>query len=535
MRAESDFPEFLFEDLPPDPPKKKAPARTVNADTGNMNQTCKKPIALKGSHLKPKSVKQRDKNAEPQIDPSLNELDFGSEKSLLSEKESEKATSVGAEKATSVGYEKTPSDYLPVVVRGVVDAAELKNLLCRSKQHEWTMRKRIGGLMMLIDFIIRHGPGNSKKPGVAMSSELSRQYVSNLKRAKNSSTIRQPLTLLVEIGILEVVQKAVIAPHRKTCARYRLHSKFAKEKKMNVMLSAQQRDKLQDAKKRNEKRLNHKHRFRKQLLADLSMIGLSDGGRNLALTMMTRREKESSIKGLMATIDGTKSRGISIDPCGTIHCFAMQAPKELKPYMTLDGEPVAICDLESAHICVLSCVLQERIDWIAGHGMKTENLERERRNFIALLESTDIYEHLADGGDRKRFKKSLLTAFNMPNSKAIHVKAYSRFRRKFPLTIGIIEDIKSKGHNGISRPLQHHTARIVSKVLVEAQKNGILCIPDTDGLIVPAAHEATIMNIMKRVLFHVTGIERVELRMETSRAAMLEECLISSTVNPKKD
>ena len=509
MKAEPDFPEFLFKDLPPDPPKKKAPARTVNADTGNRNQTCEKEIAPKGSRLKPKAVKPRKKIPEPQINPSLNELDFEGEKSPLSEKKREKAPSVVAEKATSVGDVKTPSDYLPVVVLGVVDQAELKNLLCRSKQHEWTMRKRIGGLMMLIDFIIRHGPGNSKKPGVAMSSELSRQYVSNLKRAKNSSTIRQPLTLLVKIGILEVAQKAVVAPHRKTSARYRLHSKFTKQKKVEVMLSSQQRDKLKDAYKRNEKRLNGKHPFRRQLLIDLATVSFSADGRSLALRMVTQGEKESSIKAFMATIDGNKSRGIRIDPCGTIHCFAMRTPRELKPHLTIHGKSVEICDLKSAHICALSCVIQERIDLLAKLGIRTESPEQERRRLIEVLESTDIYELLAEGGDRKRFKDSLLSAFNTPTSKAVHIKAYQRFKAAFPLTVGIIEDIKKKGHNGISRPLQHHTAKIANQALVEAQKRGIPCIPDTDALIVPATHQTTVMDLMNRVLCQVTGIDRL--------------------------
>jgi hypothetical protein len=517
MRAEPDFPEFLFKDLPPDPPKKKAPARTVNADTGNRNQTCEKEIAPKGGHLKPKAVKPRKKIPEPETNPSLNELDFDAEKSPLSEKKGGKAPSVVAEKATSVGDVKTPSDYLPVMMLGVVDEAGLKRLLGHSKQQEWISKKRIGGLMMLIDYIIRHGPGTSKQPGVAMCSDLSRQYVSNHKRAKNSSTIRQPLTLLVEIGILEVAQKAVVAPHRQASARYRLHPKHPRPKKIEVMLSAQQREKLHSATGRNEIRLNRKHPFRRQLLIDLAAVGLPADGKVLALSMMTKGERESSIKGLMSIIDGKKSRGISIDPCGTIHCFPMLAPKELKPHLTIHGQSVAICDLKSAHICVLSCVIQERIDWMAKRGIKAESLEQERRRLIEVLESADIYEFLAEGGDRSIFKKSLLSSINTPTSKAVHIEAYQRFRAVFPLTIGIIEDIKEKGHNGISRPLQHHTAKIVSQVLVEAQKCGIPCIPDTDAVIVPATHQATVMDLMNRVLFQVTGIDRLN-RESPSRA-----------------
>lgn len=45
MSAKPEYPEYLFEELPPDPPKKKAPARTVNADAGNMNQKQSKVIS----------------------------------------------------------------------------------------------------------------------------------------------------------------------------------------------------------------------------------------------------------------------------------------------------------------------------------------------------------------------------------------------------------------------------------------------------------------------------------------------------------
>lgn len=510
MSAEPYFPEllYLFENLSPDPLKKKAPARTVNADAGQRNQNCKDGVAPEGPQLKLKAVKQKKRGPESEIQASWSELDFDGKKSLLSGGNGEKASSVGDAKASSVEDAKAPSDYLPMRLLGVVDGAGLTRRLCRSKQHEWDSPKRIAGLLMIIDFIARKGPGTSKKPGVAMSSELSREYVSPKRRAKNASTISQPLPLLVEIGILEVVQKAVVAPHRKTSARYRIHPSHGEPKKIEVMLTAQQREKLQSAEKRNEKRLNGKYPFRNQLRVDLATVGLSADGRNLALTMMTRGEKDSSIKRLIAIIDGSKPREISIDPCGTIHCFARQAPRELKPHMTLGGKPVAICDLESAHICALSCVLQERINWLAERGLRTGDLDQERRIFIALLESADIYRYLADGGDRKRLKKSLLTALNTPTSKAVHIHAYQRFRQTFPLTVCIIEDIKKNGHHGISRPLQHHTARIVRNVLEEAQKSGIPCIPDTDAMIVPAAHKAAVMAMMRRALLEVTGIDR---------------------------
>jgi hypothetical protein len=508
MSPKPNQPEFHFEELPPDPPKKKAPARTVNADTGNGKQNCKKGVAQDSHPLKSKVGERTEGNPEPEVAGSQDELDFIGEKSPLRGKVAEKAPSEADEKAPSVEEEKAPSYYLPVSMNGVVNGAGLKSLLYRHRQHEWASEKRIGGLLMVIDYFARKGPGTTKTPGTAMSSDLSREYVSTLKRAKKSSTIRQPLSLLVEIGILEIVQKAVIAPHRKTAARYRLHSQHGKPKKIEVMLSAQQRDKLKNAEERKEKRLNRKHSFRRQLLADLATVNLAPDGRNQALAMITKREKEANIRSLIEYIDGAKQRKISIDPCGTIHCFVRLAPKELKPHMMFNDEPVAICDLESAHVCALSCVIQERIDRLAACGMGTGDLEQERRSFIALLESVDIYEHLAEGGERKPFKKSLLASINMPTSIAIHIEAYQRFRREFPLTVGIIEDIKQKGHHGISRPLQFYTASIIKTAIGKAHAKEIPCIPDTDALIVPAIHESTVKAVMMRALFQVTGIDR---------------------------
>lgn len=501
--------EFPFEEPPPGPPQKKAPARTVNADAGSQNQKRKKKLPFNRNALKTKACEHQISNPKQELETSLDELDFFGEKSTSSGNPVEKAPSVAGEKAPSVASGKNPSDYQPWVLLGVMDEAGIKALLCRNGQQEWTTRKRIAGLMMVIDYFARKGPGTTKKPGTSMSCELSRQYVGPLKQAKKSRAIRQPLPLLVKIGILEVAQKAVVAPHRKTAARYRIHSKWAKPKEIEVMLSAQQRDKLQNAESRNERRLDRKHSFRRQLLLDLAVVGLSGEGRNLALTMMTKGEKVPIIRSLMAFIDGSNRRKSSVDPCGTIHTFVRFDPKELKPHLTIQEKPVAICDIESAHICVLPCVIQGRINWRAKRGYRTEELEMERQRLISILASTDIYEHLAEGRDRKKFKKSLLSSINMPTAKAVHIDAYQHFRRTFPQTVGIIEDIKKEVHHGISRPLQYYTAQVIKGAILESQKIEVPCIPDTDALIVPKAKDKEVIKLLNRVLFDVTGINRV--------------------------
>ena len=104
---------------------------------------------------------------------------------------------------------KAPSYYLPVILHGVVCEDEIKTLLRGKNQKEWASQKRVSGLLMILNYLARN------KKSSSMSSELSRQYVSNLKRAKNPDTIRQPLVLLTHLGLVEIAQEAVIAPHRK--------------------------------------------------------------------------------------------------------------------------------------------------------------------------------------------------------------------------------------------------------------------------------------------------------------------------------
>lgn len=423
-------------------------------------------------------------------------------KSPLNGEGGKKAPSMVRGKAPSMVIAKAPSDYLPCVLLGVVGGEVLRALLKRHNQAEWASYKRMAGLLTLIDLVARRGPE------IFVSSELSREYVSTLKRAKNRTTIRQPLALLVEIGILEIVQKASVGPHRKTSARYRISSKFGKVKKVEVWVTAQQRSKMENAETRKNARLNKNHPFRRQLGIDLQDVGLSEAGRAVALKMMIEDRKVASIRRLMGFLDGEKVREIAVDPCGTIHTFARLIPKELKAHVTIKDQPVAICDIEAAHICVLSCVLQERINWLGERSLETEEIEIERQNFIGLLASADVYEHLARGSDRGEIKKALLSSINMPTSKASHIKAYRRFKEAFPVTVGVIEDIKSRGHRGISRPLQHYTARIIANAMCELHTQRIPCIPDTDALIVPKSCESVALGILNRSLLDVTGISR---------------------------
>lgn len=396
--------------------------------------------------------------------------------------------------------EKAPSDYLPVVLKGVVGEEGLRALLSKTNQKEWMTRKRVSGLLMILSYLARRTKASP------MSSELSRQYVSTHKRAKNSKTIRQPLALLIHLDLIEVAQEAIITPHRKQSARYRISPRHGKPRPIEINLSRQQREKLANADNRLQTRLNRKHRTRSKILADLACVALSSEGSELAIAMMGDGEKEQCVKRFTKTMRDTTSHKLSYDPSGTIHHYVMQCPRELKPHITLHGKPVAICDMKSAHLCALLCVARGRVMWLKERNLETEAIEVEITKLKLVLETGDIYLHLAEGEERKTFKRSLLASLNTPTQKAIHMNAYKRLKANFPRITRIIEDIKKNDHRSLSKQLQFFTAEVIEEATFQAQSQAIPCLPDTDALIVPFEHEKDVRRILNESLHQFMGL-----------------------------
>ena len=69
---------------------------------------------------------------------------------------------------------------------------------------------------------------------------------------------------------------------------------------------------------------------------------------------------------------------------------------------------------------------------------------------------------------------------NWPNPKAERNRLYRWMRATFPLTFGIIEDLKRDNHRIISRKLQNFTAQTINTALIKAQEQGIPAIPDVE-------------------------------------------------------
>lgn len=400
--------------------------------------------------------------------------------------------------------EKAPSYYLPVVLFGVMGKVLLRKLITSKQQKEWTSEKRVGGLLLIIDYVAR------KVGTVSISSELSRQYVSTFKRAKNPGTIKQPLALLVHLGILELVQKATIAPHRKASAKYRLSSAHGKPRPIQTAISRQQVEKQATATERRETRLNRRHRTRARILADLRTLALSPEGNRLAAQMILGGEKSQGIGRFLKPLNDLTLHKVSFDPSGTAHHFAMFCPRELKPHLTLGNKPVALVDMKAAHLVALLCVGCGRVSWLAKEGRDDQDLEAELARYKATLETSDIYEVLGGSADRvkrKKFKLTLLTSLNMATSKARHLPPYQSLKSAFPRLVGIIEDLKKNDHRSLSKQLQHFTAKIIEGATHEAQSMDIACLPDTDALIVPSSFENLARTLLNNSIREVTSLE----------------------------
>lgn len=404
--------------------------------------------------------------------------------------------------------QKGPTNYIPVTVSGVVGERDLKPLLHRFNQGKWGTQKKIAGLLLLMDFMIRKGG----KP-LKISSDLSHQYVRRLKGHRG--TIEQPLALLVHIGILEKVREAKVGPHLKVSAEYRFHTNYSKRFEVAISISPQQLAKRNNAGNRNEERLNRKHPFRARLIDDMNRLSLSPEGKSKSLDLMVENQKEGCTRRLIESLNGMRDKAVKVDHGRTIHTFINSTPKELKPHLEIDGKPVAKCDIEGAHFCILQRIIRDRIAYLQKQGragLKIETLEKELEKLSAMIDAGDIYSQGkpdATKDERKEKKLAMLSALNTKTAVAVHLPEYVWLRDTFPMTFRIVEDIKKKDHRTLSIQLRNYTARIINGALLRLQERDIPALPDTDALIVPKEHSQLAREIIEGFLRAEAGSGKV--------------------------
>ena len=394
-----------------------------------------------------------------------------------------------------------------MVVQSVCAVGEFKSLLARHGQAEWSTRTRLSGLLALQDFMLRL-QGNRR---VAVSLDCSHGYVSAFKRTKSANTIREPLAVLCKIGVWRKVQSA-INHHVKNSAIYGVTPKYASLRvRVEIDSPPGQKQRLETAKERRDKRLNRKHPWRAQLIRDQAKLGFAPEAL-IDLPALLSTTKEAATKRALEAILNGKHIEPSPDVMGTIRGTLNGIPKELKRRLRIDGEQVAGCDISHAHHCFLPALLRGRIEHCAGDetraGYRTK-CEVELMRLTTFLSRGDYYEKWCDDPkdirQRDEVKKFATQLLNMPNERAQRIPLYRKMREKFPCAFAVVEDLKSGHHRNVSKQFHRFTGDVIEAALLRAQALGIPAFPDTDALHVPEKHREVVCKIIGEEMSKATG------------------------------
>lgn len=423
----------------------------------------------------------------------------------------EKTPTTVRRKTLTMVKEKTPTYTVPVLLWVVVSYERLKERLIEQNQEEWNSTVRRLGLMILLDFIYRH----KKSKGVFISHDLASGYVSELNRPKNKTTLRQPLAVLVELGILEILEQYKCGPHQRQSTRYRLAPALRKKAvQQDVMLTPKLVEKRLQAEPRQQKRLNKNYSWREQLLHDIGTVSLTQVGMSLSMDLLADNKLAQSIKKMHDVLLKRVKAYASVDSFETILNDIKNFPRLLKPHLTLAGSNVALCDITHAHWCLLPLLLEKRIQGMRDAGCGDDQMgafQHEQQRLQAYLSEGDLYRKLSDNPDsdieREKTKKKMLTALNLKNNWNHQCAPYQRMKVLFPHTFDALEWVKRENHKAINPFLLNNTAVIITQSLLRCQDLGISAIPDTDCLICPEEHKATVCRVIGEEMFRHTGVQ----------------------------
>lgn len=405
------------------------------------------------------------------------------------------------------GSKNRPDIIIPDRFLGVVGDDGLKRLLKAKGLSDWCSRVRVQGLLLVIDYILRH----LKNGTISISADLAHQYVSKLRKRSSTAIPTEPLAVLCQIGILSLWRKALFL-HIQTSAKYRLGNSYRKKPfTIEVTLTPKLRAKREHAPERRERRLNRKFSFREQLLVDLKGISFAPQGRKL-IGQRINAENSGNLIALIRAIDQPK-HFVKVSVRGQITTSIGSCPRELQPHLLLYNEPTVSCDISNAHWNFLPLILAQRLGFVTDSPNRRDYINdgrREHNRLVAFLSSGDFYgKWCADPQNKheRSGKKTILNILlNNNNEDCERNRLYRKIRAVFPITFRIIEDIKRKDHRKLSIPLHRFTADAIERALLEVQRKGVAAIPHVDALICQQKHRAFVCEAVGRQVFEATGV-----------------------------
>jgi hypothetical protein len=393
--------------------------------------------------------------------------------------------------------------------------SDLAQKLDLAGQAPWTSPTRLSALLLVLRHI-NQAVKDSKRPkseGIAFSNRLARQYASKL-RTGPTGVAREALGALVMAGLVEQVSLARVNSFARHSARYCLTPEGIRvvRSMAECSLAAGAARKLAAASERLQKGLNRRWPFRPQLLIDLAKVAQADtqAAREAVQSLLKCKDTRSCTKAVLNAI-ATREHIARVQPSGQITTSLNSCPRVLKPHLCIEGEPVAICDISSAHWMFLPRLVTNRLDYCRKRG-DNENelapLKAELSRLIELCSSGSFYESTlmdtATASDIKSRKKLLNILLNSPHSQAATNCIWRSLRYRFPLCLSMIDSIKRDDHRAISRQFQHLTATAITTALQAMQGQGLPAIPDTDALIVRQRDREAACLAIGRAMFRET-------------------------------
>ena len=158
-------------------------------------------------------------------------------------------------------------------------------------------------------------------------------------------------------------------------------------------------------------------------------------------------------------------------------------------------------------------MLANRLDHVSGspeRGNYVNDGWREHNRLVAILSDGDFYRTWCvdpqDNGERDGKKGILNILLNSKNEACEGNVLFRKFRAEFPITFGILADIKRNDHRNLSKQLHRFTADAIAGALLEVQREGIAAIPLVDALICQEKNRAWVCAAIGRQIFLATGV-----------------------------
>jgi hypothetical protein len=209
-----------------------------------------------------------------------------------------------------------------------------------------------------------------------------------------------------------------------------------------------------------------------------------------------------------------QEHSVKVSERGQITTSIGSCPRELRPHLLLDGEQAVACDIANAHWNFLPLILANRLNYASRKPADRKKYIidgwREYNRLSALLSEGDFYRAWCldpkNDAERDEKKDVLNILLNKKNEDCRRNRLYRRIAAYFPITFGVIENIKRNDRRNLSKQIHRFTADAIEAALLEVQGKGISAIPHVDALICQQKYRGTVCEIIGRQIFEATGV-----------------------------